>query len=139
MKIIPWLKDLLKKKPTKNLDNTGAIGESLAVDFLITLGYKILTTNYHSKYGEIDIIASDKNYLVFVEVKYRKNAQSFGGAKAAVNWQKQKKIIKTAQLFLAQKFKNKSDQPNSRFDVIAIDGEMNANNIVHYIKAFKKK
>lgn len=94
----------------------GEKGESLAVEQLTKKGYKILERNYRTKMGEIDIIAKDGDVIVFIEVKARQTA-SYGNPKYAVTWTKQKKIIRTAQLYL--KLTNQLDK-RARFDVVAI-------------------
>ena len=93
----------------------GAWGESLAAEFLKKKRYKLVATNYRCRYGEIDLIVSNRQYLVFVEVKLRKTNQ-FAQALEHVDVRKQNKIRTTAEIFLSQ---NQSDlQP--RFDVIEI-------------------
>ncbi len=93
----------------------GAIGEEVAVNYLKKQGYKIITINFKVRGGEIDIIARDKKFLVFIEVKMRKNA-NFAEAKEYVTYSKQRKIIHAAKYWL---LKNPSElQP--RFDVIEI-------------------
>lgn len=89
--------------------------EEVAVKYLKKSGYKIIEQNYRLKIGEIDIIAKDKNTLVFVEVKYRQTKE-FGTPSEFVNKQKQNKIIKTAIFYLKQN-KITSD---FRFDVVSI-------------------
>ncbi|MBQ7039972.1 MAG: YraN family protein [Clostridia bacterium] len=76
----------------------GKTGEIAAAKFLKKLGYKIVEMNYKNRYGEIDIIARDKNYTVFVEVKTR-TSTDFGYAAEAVNYKKQQKIITVAQMY----------------------------------------
>ncbi|MBU1055906.1 MAG: YraN family protein [Proteobacteria bacterium] len=94
----------------------GKEGESLAVLYLKKKGYKILEQNYRTKFGEIDIIAKEKNTLVFVEVKSRKTG-GFGSPKYAVTPKKMKKISMVALYFL--KITNQSGV-KARFDVVAI-------------------
>ena len=74
--------------------------------------------NYRCRFGEIDLIARDNEYLVFIEVKYRKGSWS-GRALEAVNFAKQKTICKVARYFLAVEYHN-VDIP-CRFDVVGID------------------
>lgn len=93
----------------------GLKGEQLACKFLISKGYKIISCNYHSKYGEIDIIAKKEKYIVFVEVKTRKENSIVRGV-FAVDRNKQKKIVKTAMMYLSAA--NTQLQP--RFDVVEI-------------------
>ena len=106
----------------------GKYGEALAENYLRKQKYKILERNYKNKIGEIDLIAEDKNVLVFVEVKYRTSAQ-FGLPSEAVNYYKIQKIQKTAILYLQT---NKLEDAEIRFDVIDILGE----EITHIKNAF---
>jgi len=81
----------------------GILGEELACDFLKKNGYQILTQNFRSKFGEIDIVALDpsassEQVLVFVEVKTRWN-KSFGSPEEAITPWKIRSIIKTGQYF----------------------------------------
>lgn len=93
----------------------GAWGESLAAEYLLKKKYKLVASGYRCRFGEIDLIVSDKKYLVFVEVKLRKNDR-FADAKEYVDSYKQKRIYTTAELYLSQ---YPTDlQP--RFDVIEI-------------------
>ena len=94
----------------------GADGEKLAASYLISNGYRILAKNFVTEVGEIDIIATDEEYLVFVEVKTRLNTD-FGRAAEAVDYAKQKKISLVASQYI-NKF-GLFDVP-VRFDVIEI-------------------
>lgn len=98
----------------------GTAYEKRAAQYLTQRGYQILVYNYRCKQGEIDLIARDGEYLVFVEVKYRKDARSGYGSEA-VGWQKQKRIINSARWYLAQRGIG-DDQP-CRFDVVSFLGE----------------
>lgn len=99
----------------------GAELEALACKYLHQNGCKIITTNFLCKLGEIDIIAEDKNTLVFIEVRYRKQS-GFGGALESVGAKKRQRIIKTASYYLQQnKLTNKRQ---CRFDVFAIEGNL---------------
>lgn len=105
----------------KNIIN-GQIGEELATELLKKKSYKILQRNYKNILGEIDIIAKDKDYLIFVEVKFR-NTRMFGRASEAVDKRKQHKIRQVALLYLKQKRQLES---NVRFDVVEVyDNEIN--------------
>ena len=73
-----------------NTKEIGNLGEDTACEYLKSHGYMILQRNYHSRYGEIDIIASKGDTVVFCEVKTRKNS-SFGHASEYVDFRKQKK------------------------------------------------
>lgn len=93
----------------------GKIGENYACEYLENKEYQIICTNYHSRYGEIDIICQNDKYIVFVEVKTRKNFL-FSRAIEAVNKSKRLKIIKTALIYLSEI--NIDKQP--RFDVAEV-------------------
>ena len=93
----------------------GDYGESCAVRFLKKQGYKIIEKNFSTRFGEIDIIAKKNEYIVFVEVKLRKN-NDFGGGVCAVDTHKQKRIKKTAAIYLS-KF---TEEFPVRFDVVVI-------------------
>lgn len=100
----------------------GILGEKKAVKFLKGLGYKILEKNYKRATGEIDLIAKDGEYIVFVEVKTR-STNAFGMPSEAVDKRKQEKYFKTANVFLLEK--GLMDAP-CRFDVVEIlDGKIN--------------
>jgi len=90
--------------------------EKIASDYLISQGLTRITANYHSRYGEIDLIMRDKGTLVFVEVRYRRS-NKFGGAVMSITPDKQRKIALTALQFLQKN--NKTDHL-CRFDVVAI-------------------
>lgn len=93
----------------------GAWGETVAAQYLQKKKYKILACGYRCRYGEIDLIVSNRAYLVFVEVKLRKN-DNFADAREFVDYRKQNRIRTTAELYLSQ---NPTElQP--RFDVIEI-------------------
>ena len=94
----------------------GAWGEDQAVDYLCRQGLKIVERNFRTRVGEVDIIARDKRFLIFVEVKTRRS-HFFGTPQEAVGQRKQRQIIRTAQWYL-QNHKNEKLQP--RFDVVAI-------------------
>ncbi|MDD5456672.1 MAG: YraN family protein [Candidatus Margulisbacteria bacterium] len=98
---------------------TGDKGEEIALDFLVQLGYKILKTKFYSKFGEIDIIAQDRDTIVFIEVKNYKD-KSLLSPYSAITAVKKKKIIKTAKYFLTTL--KDADVP-SRFDVIILEND----------------
>ena len=112
----------------------GTFGERKAADYLRRKGYRIVDSNYSCRFGEIDIVASRDGYIVFVEVKLRKNAD-FAEAREFVNYSKQQRIIKTAQLWLTV---NKC-QLQPRFDVIEVyapGGTAGSVRIFHLENAF---
>ena len=96
----------------------GQLGEDCAAAFLKNKGYKIIKRNYKNTFGEIDIIAKDKENLVFVEVKTR-TSDRFGTPAEAVTYYKKQNIVKTAKMYLS---KNPTDL-NIRFDIIEVYGE----------------
>lgn len=93
----------------------GSQGEIAAARFLRDKGYDFLASNYASRQGEIDIIARDGEYIVFVEVKTRA-ANSIAQGRDSVTWQKQSKIVTTAMIYLSQT--GLELQP--RFDVVEV-------------------
>lgn len=94
--------------------------EKIAQQHLIANKIKILDTNFHSRFGEIDIIGiHNKDTIIFVEVRFRKN-ELFGSAEESVSHNKQKKIVMTAQYYLQQN--NKYQHYGQRYDIIAISG-----------------
>jgi putative endonuclease len=94
----------------------GKRGEELALRFLKKSGYKIVERNYICKMGEMDIIAQEKDTLVFVEVKTR-TSMDFGPPQLAVNPTKQMQLSKVALNFLKEK---RVEDVKARFDVVAI-------------------
>jgi putative endonuclease len=94
----------------------GKSGEDLACEYLQGLGIKIIERNFCSQQGEIDIIAQDKDFLVFVEVK-NYSSRSFGSPLGAVGKSKRNAIIHAAQTYL---YKNNIKNTNCRFDVFTI-------------------
>ncbi len=97
----------------------GFAGEEKAADYLRDLGYQILEQNWCSAMGEVDIIALDREALVFVEVKSRQDS-GYGLPQQAVNSFKQRQIIKTALGYLKSRGIVDKD---IRFDVVSINGE----------------
>ena len=96
----------------------GKIGEDAASAFLKKLGYKIVTRNFRTRFGEVDIIAKDDEQFVFVEVKTRKD-DAYGAPEEAVTKTKQRHLLAAAQLYL-QKIRRVNDP--WRVDVVALVG-----------------
>ena len=94
---------------------SGAWGETVAGEYLRKKKYKLLAAGYRCRFGEIDLIACDRKYLVFVEVKTRKDGD-FALAREFVDARKQARLRSTAEMYLSQN--PTSLQP--RFDVIEI-------------------
>ena len=93
----------------------GAWGEAKAAEFLRKKRYTLVAAGYHCRFGEIDLIVKDRKYLVFVEVKLRKNA-NFAQALEYVDRRKQERIRITASMYLAEN----PTKLQPRFDVIEI-------------------
>ncbi len=108
-----WLKKMLAGGPSGI--SLGERGENVAARFLRDKGFKILIRNYRCNAGEIDIIARDKEILVFVEVKTR--AADDPAPEEQVNQAKQHQITKAAKDYLSR---YGVPQPPSRFDVVAV-------------------
>jgi putative endonuclease len=96
---------------------TGKEGEKIAAAYLKKNGYRIIEINFRCPIGEIDIVAKEKNDLVFVEVKTRKSI-NLGYPEQAVGIRKQKKMSQLALWYLQ---KRKIAEINARFDVVAIN------------------
>lgn len=101
---------------SRNNRAVGSRGEAIATWFLKKNGYEILDRNYWCRLGEIDIIGKDGDYLVFIEVKYRKDIKT-GYPSEAVGYYKQQRIIKTAMHYAKVKGLFRC---NVRFDVVEI-------------------
>lgn len=110
----------------------GRAGEAQAVHFLKKNKYKILETNFVTPFGELDIIAKQKNTFVFVEVKTRASKE-FGDPSQAVNFAKQKHIKNSANFYLDR---NRLYDADIRFDIIEIVGEKTDFEINHIEDAF---
>jgi putative endonuclease len=106
----------LKKIKDTQIITTGKEGEKIAAAYLKKNGYRIMEINFRCPIGEIDIVAKEKDDLVFVEVKTRKSIE-LGYPEQAVGMRKQKKM---SQLALWYMQKRKIADTNARFDVVAI-------------------
>lgn len=119
--------------PEKTLpQQRGSWGENFACAYLTQQGLQLISRNYHSRYGEIDLIMQQQQILVFVEVRYRRSA-SHGSSAESVNLRKQQKIILAAQEYL----QTLSEIPMCRFDVLAIMGTMQAATVEWIKDAFQ--
>lgn len=99
--------------------NTGRHAENACCKYLQKQGLKLLDRNYRGSRGEIDIVMQDKDSLVFVEVRYRKN-NLYGGALESITPKKQKCILATAEQYLQRETKIK----NGRIDVVAMSQKL---------------
>jgi putative endonuclease len=113
----------------------GNEGENLAADYLAAIGYEILERNFRFGHAEIDIVARDGDYTVFVEVKYRNNAK-FGPAVASITPAKQKQIIRVTRGYI---WKHQLHSINCRFDVVAIDLVNGKPDITHIKNAYVER
>ena len=91
--------------------------EFVAQKYLQNQGLNFVEKNFHSRFGEIDLVMQQSDLICFVEVKYRKS-RDFGGAVSSISNPKQQKIIKTAQIFM-QKF-HKFRNHGMRFDALIL-------------------
>ena len=107
---------------------TGNEGEDLAADFLKQKGFVVLEKNYRYKKSEIDLIVSQGNWLVFVEVKTRTSTY-FGYPEEFVDYHKKKMIFKGALQYMYEK----NWQGNVRYDIVAIN-IVNGSPRIHHIE-----
>lgn len=99
----------------------------MATSYIKKKGWRILARQFSTRVGEIDLIAKDGDEIVFIEVKTRRTAD-FGHPEESVTGQKLEKIMKTGIIFLQQK---KLENEKYRIDVIAIEGNIGKEEIVH--------
>ena len=106
----------------------GKIGEKIAVKYLQKQNYKIITTNFYTRKGEIDIIAKQNKEIIFIEVKTR-TSEEFGKPAEAVTYFKQKHMYQAAQYYI---YKSNQNIKYIRFDVIEVyikNGKIRINHI----------
>lgn len=113
---IPWPWRSRRRAPTERA-KLGRWGEDLAARELKRRKYRILERNVRVGRGELDIVASDRDATVFVEVKTRRD-KTFGGARAALTPTKGRQLARLAQTYLRQHPDRAGDY---RIDVVAID------------------
>jgi len=96
----------------------GALGEQLAVDHLISLGMTVLARNWRCRWGELDVIATERDHsaVVFVEVKTRTTTE-FGGIEEAVTPEKARRLRRLASVWLAEQ---NAHWPDVRIDVVGV-------------------
>ena len=110
----------------------GAWGESLAAEYLKRKHYKLIACGYRCRYGEIDLIVTDRKHIVFVEVKLRKS-DNFAKAYEFVDFHKQNRLRATASIYLSEN----PTQLQPRFDVIEIyapNGTLTVNPVIHHME-----
>ncbi len=96
---------------------TGARAEALAADYLRAQGLAIVARNFRTRFGEIDLIARDRDALVFVEVRMRRSRR-FGGAIASITAAKRRRLVSAANGYLAMIGR----EPPCRFDAVVMQG-----------------
>lgn len=110
----------------------GKQGEKIARDFLIKKGYQIIKSNFQTRLGELDIIASKDTFLVFVEVKL-KNGENFGTPEEMISPKKLRQVQQTAEAFLLQDKDLKIKFKQYRIDAVCITLENNeVKELKHY-------
>ena len=109
----------------------GICGENLATRALRDAGYEIVARRFRTEIGELDIVARDGPYLVFVEVKTRRGDECGEGADA-VTLRKQRRVIRLAQYYLIMN--DSYDKVPCRFDVVSIHAPLDRQPIVRIIK-----
>ena len=99
--------------------NKGKIGETIAREYLEAKGFNIIDQNYHNDLGEIDLIATEGNFIVFVEVKM-KIGDKFGIPEDMISKGKLWKIKRVAEIWLMQNEKFKRQFPQQRIDAVCM-------------------
>ena len=113
-------------------NGVGAWGEERAAKYLKKKGFRIVERNFSCRWGEIDLIAADRSYLVFVEVKLRKS-DAFARAAEFVDLRKQARLTAAAELWLSQH----ETELQPRFDVIEIyapEGEQTRKPVINHLE-----
>jgi putative endonuclease len=119
------------KRHSSDKKKTGDIGEALAAEYLRKQGYKIHETKYRRREGEIDIVAQDKDCLVFVEVRTR-TGSDFGSPEESITAAKKEKLTSMALYYLL----THSELPSLwRIDVVAV--ELDKNGVVSRIEVIR--
>ena len=117
---------------TYRRQSLGILGEDLACAELRRRGYEIVGRRYRTRFGEIDIVAREGDYTVFVEVKTREGDDYGGGAEAVTEW-KQRRVAQMAVDYIARH--NLHDRP-CRFDVVVVNMAQGASSVEVYTHAF---
>ncbi|MCQ2461642.1 MAG: YraN family protein [Clostridia bacterium] len=116
----------------------GGKGEDVATEYLIDRGFEILARNFRSRFGEVDIIAKDENYLCFIEVKTRTENKNLASGFESIDITKQRKIYKTAEYFILRNAKLvERDNLQPRFDCIEVNFSGNSADIKYAKNAFE--
>ena len=113
-------------------NDLGKEGELIAQQFLQKKGFKILECNWQQIRYEVDIIAYDKKFLVFIEVKTR-SSMRYGFPDESVNFKKEKMLIEAAEIYLEKK-----DLYNEvRFDIVSVIKNEKEERVYHIVDAFQ--
>lgn len=115
----------------ESTNSIGKSGESHACTHLENLGFKIREKNWRHRHDELDIIAENETFIIFVEVKTRKN-NSFGSPETFVTRKKQSFMIRAANEYMIRKNLEKE----ARFDIVAVTGVHENPEVVHIPNAF---
>lgn len=117
-----------------NTVEAGRSAESMAAKYLEAKGFEIIKRNYQIRGGEIDIIAMDGSFLVFIEVKMRSSEQ-FGRGAEAVTKKKKDFLVRTAERYI---YENDKYGMNMRFDVVEITNREGKHFVRHIKNAFER-
>ena len=98
----------------------GDYAEDLALNFFIGHGFKLVERNFNCKLGELDLIMLDRDYLVFIEVRYRVS-KNYGGALESITPAKQAKLRRAAEFYL---LRTKNGDCPCRFDILCVSGNL---------------
>jgi putative endonuclease len=112
---------------------TGTLGENLATSYLEKQGYRLITRNFHNRFGEIDLIAltPDKQTIVFIEVK-TKTSNHFGSPEDMITQHKLQQVYRTSQIYLQSNTRYKNMSPRIDIITITLTPEKNLNSLKHY-------
>ena len=113
--------------------STGQDAETLACEYLQAKGMALVKRNYRSRFGEIDLIMHDRDNLIFVEVRYRRQVR-YGSGAESVDARKQAKLVTCARHYLLRH--PRAAQRPCRFDVVAINGDETGTDIEWIVDAF---
>jgi len=100
---------------------SGDRAEDLALKYLTKRKFTLEQRNFHCRYGEIDLIMWDQEYLVFIEVRYRASL-NYGGALESIDHFKQRKLRRAAEFYLVS---TKRNDCACRFDILCVNGNLN--------------
>lgn len=117
-------------KTSKPANVAGKIAEDIAADYLTKQGLKLISRNFHSRFGEIDLIALEQDTLVFIEVRYRKN-ERYLAVVETIDVRKCRKLVATSEYYLLKHKAFRNYQ--CRYDVIAITGDLDRP-VIEWIK-----